>query len=331
MKNIKRIRFILLFVCLLCGCEKSVEKELPLVEENPFNTEEIENAGQEVSANYGWGVKNYDPEVREIPYSDGEIRLGLEFSNSGPNCEVGMMIFIDGIPQKYSNESSGMRSYMNPVNITEKQQEFSIYLEPKFTMKGKKHRMFIACIYEPSYRDKTAKAGFGNFHKISALLPWHIVCKKSYDEKLEVSKGNDLSEIPKSIKEEFARRNEDGQERNILDYETKIKYFQDNKMVEGFSINAARDLQIKIFGGETGEYRLSLFVDHELVNAFSGKPYVDISLKKDKMLSIDIPSLVDISSAGKGSCMYVMMCPIDEQRPDEVYELIKMDSIVLMK
>lgn len=331
MKIIKVIIVTLMLSIMLFGCEKSVEKELPVKEENPFSTEEIEATGQEVSANYGWGIKNYDQEKRQISYDNGEIQLDIEFINSGPNCEVGIMLYIDGISQKYSNESNGKKDYIIPVKITEKKQTFSVYLKPEFALKGKNHRMFIACMYEPSYRDKTVKVGFGNYQKINAVLPWHILCTNSYNEEQNVQKGNDYSEITKEIKDEFVRKNEDGQIRNMLDYETRIKYFQSNKELEGISIDANKKFQCKLFGGEKETYRMSLFVDNQLLPVFSGKPYMDISLDKNQMITIDIESLSKISSVSTGSSMYVVLCPMGDKRPDEVYELIKLDSMVLVK
>lgn len=69
--------------------EDSKFKDDKSEDDNPFDTEEIEESGQEVLANYGWGIENFDAKKRELSYDGKTMEIDFSFDNSSKKFQAG--------------------------------------------------------------------------------------------------------------------------------------------------------------------------------------------------------------------------------------------------
>lgn len=336
MKKYNRIWIFGVCMFFWAGCQaipesKIAETEVPTKqieqpeeERNPFDLKAIEESGQTIQATYGWGVSNYDPAVREIDLgveTSTELVMEIDTTNA---CEVGYMMFVDGIPQQYRmGEEEG---YLIPVNCEKGISGTTLSVTPTVTDAEKEHIVNFACVFHPSFRVSEEENHYGNYHKISQLLPWRISGKLSETD-TAISTNVMYQPIPEEIKEQYTRVNHDGTVRK--QYETVLyKLFYQNG-TETERLEGGENVQLILFGGKECTYRVSLFVDNHLVSAFSGAECVDVDMKNEQMAVIDLDlSKVEFSDC---SCLYAILCPVSSMGNDADQMMEKTASVTLFE
>ncbi len=316
MKRCNRIWMLGMCMVLVAGCqtvsEAKPEEQTLLTkhteqvkeDENPFDLKAIEESGQTIEAAYEWGVSNYDASVRKIDLEEkGSTDLSMEITCSN-TCEVGYMVFVDGVPQMYQiGEAEG---YLLPMECEEGDSNTILNVAPSVSETEKEHTMNLVCLYHPSFRVSEEKTQYGNYHNMSQLLPWKISGTFSETD-IVISTNVKYQPISENIKQQYIRVNHDGTV--IKQYETILysKFYQNGIETDRFI--GGEETQLVLFGGEECTYRVSLFVNHHPVAAFSGAECVDIDMKNGQMAVLDLDfSEVKISDY---SCLYAVLCPID--------------------
>lgn len=304
--------------------EQSALTKQTVEDNNPFDLEALEESGQIIEAAYGWAVANYDGSIREIDLGEGSsAELMMEVDSSGA-CEVGYMIFVDGIVQQY--EIGDEESYLIPVDCNKGISNAVLNVTPVVADRKEEHILNFVCLYHPSFRVSAEETHYGNYHRMSQLLPWKI--SGVFDEK-DVTISTDViyQPISEDIKEKYIRVNHDGTV--IKQYETVLysKFYQNGMETERFQ--GSENTQLVLFGGEECSYRVSLFVNHRPVAAFSGAEYIDVTMKNEQMAVIDLDfSEVAISDY---SCLYAILCPLDSMGNDADRMVEKTASITFFQ
>ncbi len=336
MKKYNRIWIVGMCMLLLAGCQttpesKIVEKEVPTKqieqpeeERNPFDLTAIEESGQMIQASYGWGVSNYDSTIRKIDLGEEtstDLVMEIDTANA---CEVGYMMFVDGIPQQY--RIGDEEGYLIPVDCEKGISGTTLNVTPAVTDAEKEHIVNFICVFQPSFRVSEEENHYGNYHRISQLLPWRISGALSETD-TAVSTNVTYQPIPEEIKEQYVRVNRDGTVRK--QYETVLYklFYQNGTETERFV--GGKNTQLILFGGEECTYRVSLFVDNHLVAAFSGAECVDVEMKNEQMAVIDL----DFSETtfSDYSCAYAILCPISSMGNDADQMMEKTASITLFE
>lgn len=321
-----------------CGDEKkinSIEEDQPVSsdsgemdnddEENPFDVEEMESAGEEILANYGWGIENYDGKKRELSYDGKSMEIDLSFDNDSEKFQAGVLIFIDGIAQKYSLEPQGTEDYILPVDIDKKDDQIvKLYFKPRFEEKKEDHIVHFASMYEPSYRVSEKKKGYGAYHNISLLSPWSLHGKDGAERELN-GKTVKYSGLTKEEKDFYIYKKDDGTIKNTLDT-MKFELMQDNVVLEGNAVDKNKDLQLNILGGEETKYRLSAWLDGKPAKVFAGKEYEDFTVKADRRAVVSM-NFSDIAS--RYSSLEFIACPIADDALTMEYMMEKSDVLYM--
>ena len=333
MKKNKGIWILGIGMLVLTGCqttEKSRQAEPSTImnqtveEKNPFDLEALEESGQIIEAAYGWTVANYDSTIRKIDVGKASsAELMMEVDSSGA-CELGYMLFVDGIVQQY--EVGDEKSYLVPVECNEGISNEVLNVTPMIEDDREEHILNSVCLYHPSFRVSAEKTHYGNYHRMSQLLPWKI--SGAFD-KADVTISTDViyQPISEDIKEKYIRVNRDGTV--IKQYETMLysKFYQND--VETQRFQGGENTQLILFGGEECTYRISLFVNHCPVAVFSGAEYIDVTMKKEQMALIDLDfSEIAISDY---SCLYAILCPLDSTGNDTDPLVEKTESITFFQ
>ena len=103
MKKIQILLMVGILSITLMGCQEKREVALNTVEhtlentENLFENQEMDN-NVFVQAQYGRQVLSGLDETGNLTnIKDKTVALEMEFSNSGSDCEVGSLLFVNGI------------------------------------------------------------------------------------------------------------------------------------------------------------------------------------------------------------------------------------------
>lgn len=302
--------------------EPEQEKQT-LLEESPFNPEMIEELGESLQVFYGWTVVNYDGSSRKLEFGEErtvDLKMELESTHA---CEVGYMIFVDGIPQKYRvGEEEG---YVIPVDCEKGISYATLEFSPVVSETKEEHTVIFACMFHPDFRASEENMDYGNYHSISQVLPWTINGDFS-EQDFVISTDVVYCPIAEEIKEQYTRVNRDGTVVRQYDSTLFKRFYQ--KGTETLRFEGKENAQLVLFGGEERTYRVSLFVDHQPVAAFSGAEYVDVTVKKDQMAVIDLDlSPVEISDY---SCLYAILWS-DLMGDAQTSTVEKTDSITLFR
>lgn len=340
MKNHKKFIVALSLILLLLVSffvkelqKKEIMKEKDIVQKNINREEHISDLfkeaeeKKEIMAQYGYTITNYDKEKRVIDdYHGGEMEVDFKFYNSGAEAEVGIMIYIDGIAQKYKKKGKDDFAYIIPITLEKETDSVErIYFTPEFGANIKEHTMNFECIFMPSYQCNENNRGFGNYHHALPMLTWKIIY--DYDGNIpEIFKKFTLQKITKKTVHEYfsvSNNNEWNELENL-----KYSLIQDGKKRNNRYIDwdASKIASFALMGGESCTYRLSAYINHEPVNIFDGKKYADVDVKKNKITEIKL----DIGSIKKKvnnfDSFYIMISPLLN---DDKFTQEKMDSIYI--
>lgn len=337
-KKSKVIVLVMSAVLLMTGCGS--EKPNPPKEQetmnmetgNPFDLNEIETGNMEVMASYGYEITNMDCEKRMVEYDGNEISFDFCYNNCAAECNVGMVMFIDGIAQKYSLDGSKEKKIITPVHLEKESKcNFNLKVEPDFGSINKDHEMFFACMYEPDYVAPKQNAGYGNFQSILPMLPW----KLTYENQKVIEDIEDTyktSKMTDELKKEFTHKKMDGTIVNEIEREDRYKLMQNNSEIESSiqSKDGKADFQIDLFGGGECKYRLSAYVDNELVNAFGGKEYLDISTKEGQVSTADLSISMKEYEPSSIHSFYIFMVPISDEGFRDEYMIEKTTTVNIL-
>lgn len=237
-------------------------------------------------------------------------------------CEVGYMMFIDGIPQKYRiGEKEG---YLIPVNCDKGVSSTTLSAVPKVLDTKKEHTVNFVCLFQPGFRVSEEENHYGNYHNLSQLLPWKISGSLEQTD-AAISTNVTYQPLSKTIKEQYTGVNQDGTV--IKQYETVLysKFYQNGSETE--RLDGSENTQLVLFGGEECSYRVSLFVDHYPVAAFDDMTYADVTMKNEEMAILDFD--LSKSTFADYSCVYAVLCPL-ESGENDVEQLVKKTASITL-
>lgn len=294
-----------------------------LIEESPFSPEAIAGQGEALQVFYGWTVANYDSSLRNIDFGEKKsVDLMMEIDSTHA-CEVGYMIFVDGVPQKYRvGEKEG---YIIPIDCEKGISNATLEFAPIVSERKDEYPVIFACMFHPNFRVSEEDMNYGNYHRISQLLPWKIN-GDFFEEGITISTDAEYCPLTEEIKEQHTRIDRDGTV--VKQYASTLlsMFCQNGKETE--QIIGGENTQLVLYGGEECTYRISVFVDHQPISAFSGAEYADVTVKKDQMAVIDLDlSGVEFSDY---SCLYAILWS-DSMRDGDKFIVEKTESVTLFR
>ncbi len=337
-----RIKGIYAIICIItmtilsaCGRTDNIsvspDSTISVVEEeNPFDLEQIENSGAKIEKLYGWGVRNYDRELCEISLDKNELILDLSYNNSGIGFQAGVLVFIDGIAQKYS--VNGTEDYLVPVDIEDgsekgKETKIQIKLTPEYGIDGSEHTLYLGSIEDPEYRVKDAEYSYMQHLQMSVQNTWklHVNATKG-----EVSISQDCQRVPflEGVLDTYIYEDIDGKTKNKLKNEKIDLFEQDGEILENSGIDGNKKVYLYSAGGTVSKYRICCMVNNKPYPAFHGSCYADVTLTDKDMAKVEM----DFSREKyeKNSCMYVLFCPYsDNGIPEENFMWDKSENYTL--
>lgn len=282
---LKKIIAVVIVLIMCSGCNENNDTHVRKnIEDNPFN-ENILGEDENVEASFSFGINNYDGEKRVIDYKTGNLPIDVEFGNGEQDVEVGILIYIDGVPQKYSMDNGNNEKYIHPVKLEKNKTIIKkLNMEPVFGQLGDKHQLMFGCMKCPTYKPRENHE-FGNNYHITPLLAWTIN-KDIKSTNVEFEKNKVINEF--SEKEiGVLCQGDDYLKRKIFDV-LSTNFSNNDELIENSEIKISNKNKFNIFGGEKSSYRLNAFINNEPANVFDGKSCAEVSIEKNKRTQLDI-------------------------------------------
>lgn len=313
--------------CFLCACNNHIVTNK---ESNDENISETCDVIEQTKTTILFGIKSPDPNKRVLEYNGAPIKISFNAKNGPTKAEWGLRVYVAGYLQEFSVGNQVCDLYRFKTN-EEDEVSFDLSFMPVVGNAGDELTVNFILYLNPSYvlRDPNY-VGYDNNHKISQLLPWKLIINKSVETSTPQSIYCDnFTNIPDSIVDEFTSQfDENNQRINSLETETFIEHFQIKENYNTISVhNSTFDTFIHGYGNAE-KYRVSLYVNHELVDAFNGEQYCILEVKKN-FLS-EITTKVSYNFEGKDNFAYIIAVPIAEKYDLYSSDVIKTNSMKII-
>lgn len=287
--------------------------------ENPFDLDELEKEGQAVSYAYGFGMVAMDfvdISHRMIDYSGGELCLKFGFNNEAADCQVGIVVFIDGIAQKYSMQPKENKTYMQTYELTGIGKQYvDIYLTPEFGLQGDKHYVTFASMLEPLYIPEVAEMGYGYFHNLAVNLP----CIINYPVKsapIEID-SSEYEVVEKEKREGITGKlYQNGEETLCIALDDSATTVQ---------------LEVNCKGYIDEIFRMSAWINGEPAAVFNEKYYIDVPVGEGKKSVMDLTFEKNMTEWKDINSLDLFFVPITNQNSTYGPLMEKISTINIVK
>lgn len=260
-----------------------------------------------------YGITYPDPDKRILVYNGEPIQITFNAENGPTNAEWGLRIYVDGYLQPFIVENKQYDLYCFEMNEKETL-NFNLLFSPIIGDKGDELTVHFILYLNPSYvLHDEQYVGYDNNHRITQLLPWKLIIDSCVEENTpQNSICQTFMDIPNEILSELTNQLDENQQPiNFLKDSTFVKHFQSEN---NFNTITKQNSKIKTYiqgYGKSEKYRLSLYVNHTLVNAFDGKPYCIFEVKENMLTQVETNIIYNFLS--NDNFIYIIAVPISEK------------------
>lgn len=337
----KNIVLLIIITIVLSSCSK--------------NNNNIENLGVDrvdrnlkgltlsENTDFSTDIRNVTDWTKIINYDGTPITLDFAISNIKDKAEYGVIIFVDGVRVSFSTNEHSQLSYMQIFNLEaqEENREISVTLSPDFIPQGETVAINIATILNPVYTPNSIDLPTSLLHhNLLPLSPYFIEVNTPQKRKILFSNDiNSEENVSNELEKEFTYEVPVEQDDtlietvNELDNKTYFRLFQNTmetlEIIEPYySINKGEELQLKLACfGNSGSYRVSLYINNEIVPAFNGKDYLDINVEREKIKISNITlSVSELEKYDEFNHIFFIAVPLEQ---GEIVTLIKNKTRIL--
>jgi hypothetical protein len=272
---------------------------------------------------YGTEVWNVTDWLQIIDFNDEPITLEVLINNTHDEAEYGVILFVDGIRLPFTTNEHSESDYMQVFRFQGEEESFvSVTFSPTFVAQGETVAVNIATILNPRFRLESMD--FVNYlmhHRILPASPYHVRINTVSETEIPISNTvDDIEPTPQELQEQHANSDENVQ---FMLYQNSLEPLE-----HYFTVQRGEDLQLSLACfGDSGSYRVSLYINHEIVPAFNGKEYfdVDVELNLLKTRHINIPANV-LELFDEFSHIYFIAVPLEQ---GDIVALAKSQTMIL--
>ena len=323
MKRWKSLLCLYSVVCmtLLAACNS----------EAPNTSQIAEDDEPKISLDYG--IIDPYPETIEdmvLEYKGSPIEVTVMLQNGDVAAEWGVLLYMNGVQQAYKFEDQDMVMKSTKLKPGERQ-DLRISFTPVGGKAGEEMTMHLMTVLNPSFRiTSDEEVTYGNNHKLAQMLPYRIIMAEDSPVPLpEIMTEQQTQELPDELHEQYIQTDENNQTIDLLDNYVGFQLHQSGNDGAIFHVKNGETLNLAAQGfGKTTKYRVSLYLDHELVPIREGIMYNDMQIETGKLSTFS--SSIDMSAYSPGShFVYLIAVPITETYTLDIMDAIKTDSAIL--
>lgn len=304
------------FVILLSGCQSSniQEKDTEEVADvfndlQPFQEDGGFHSGinnQEITDNISY---TYDGRELKIPYF-------IENTDT-KDLVIGVMIFVDGIPQKYSYDEDNDKAYVKTVTVKSQERvNLFLYFSPSIGKKGETKGLSIQTIFNPNFKATINNPIYGNNHSITSTLPINLIFNENV-------KSTPLKTKEYKSEDEYQS---DGFENSLDEMKDLSLSITGNTSVY-YKENGLYKIPFEMKDGGNTHYKVFAYIDHEVV-PIDGLDYLGVTMSESK--SFIHEATIDADLVKDSSSFYLVAITDGDDYSSESATLSKSDSVLLV-
>lgn len=302
---------------------------------------------------YGYYTDPERPEDGMLPltYNGNDLVIYVNMPVAEKFYQEGIFVMIDGVRQNIRVECNGVVSeetQMYIYNSTDAQNTtLKIYVDPNVGKKGNTVYMSVCTYSYPTYvpAEKMFTAIADGYHSDSMTDMYPVEVKMNCDAVNTVAVCSDYSAMTVEAYDSVI-------EKQMNEYDLSVKLglasrwvsVEPSKIPDGiFYKNLEENLysewgawcidrNVGLDGSESekisvvfyenvqeytgnleGDFRVSLYIDHEVVPVFDGCDYADITIEKGKQTVLDLE--IDASELSEYSRCYIILAGLDGEAP----------------
>lgn len=285
----KRFRlFAALLACslLLTACGKN-ESSAP--SENVFADYQTGDNAADSAQSIAISAGVQDNDSMRFTYSGEPVAINYGF-NASDDCEVGLLIFLDGVLQSY--QVDGQTTAMHTLDLkADAEQIFTLYLTPSLGEEGGTLRLNFVNVFDPTL--KTAPADgtvvFGNAHKFSQSMPWSLQMQAPANSAApKIADGEKLVPMTDAQIQSYLETDSRGNTRDTRDtFQFELLAGGEN-MAPLYTLQEQNEMELRLYANTAQTYRVCLLADFTTLLPINGAQYVDVEVQKDSYSVIDL-------------------------------------------
>lgn len=234
---------------------------------------------ENVVERYAYGQGFSDDNITEFIYDGNPLVIPYEYENDATEFDTGIVIFINGIIQKYSTDDSNEEKYIHIFHVPkESQVMMNLYVQPNTGNKGDTLNIHIGSIFKAD-EIVTSLASYGHQHNLSQIIGFPVIYQhdstnSSVFNFLSASTERKMTDEEKKSYEIVDEATQTTT--NALDTEAVIEVMQDGQIVVD-TIDLDQEITLR-FAGKEANYKGYIFLDNQIDTDI---PILDVQIKKD--------------------------------------------------
>ena len=261
------------------------------------------------------------------------VQFEVSLENGQMPIEYGFIVFVDGIRVPFSTNEKETQQQMHYIKFgTDEKKNLKISILAENIPDNKNVQVSIGTIIEPDFKiENTNYINYFPNHSFAPFATYNVV--KSKDNtikcKLKTSISNKYSsgDLTEEIESRYLQSNlnidgttSNKPQKNNLDvtnfFELRRDEFTDVESMVTTEKNNGLDMKIYCVG-EDNTYRISLYINHQLVPAFEGKDYAQVDVKRNEIKTVNVQISSDyIKSLDTYNHIYFIAVPLNQDVTD---------------
>ncbi len=315
MKKIKGISILISFFTamgLISGCSK---QELPSeTQSGNISNSEIsdpmripDETDSEKIPSTSYGIQFTQDNVA---LSGNDLIVSPTLKGGISSTHVGIMVFVDGILQKYSTQNSSEKQYMKPFDMEAgSEKTHNLTVDARIDGDLEEHYVSMITMLAPEYIPSADTPHFGFYHKV--LRPFSIAAPDKIEE-ISDSGSYRILKADNSVLTQKQLEKFGLDEDKDSGYSTEFGLLQSDDILETTYLltDDENKLDLKFYAYTTepvtNDYRITFFVNHEPVKFNGDFDFLDISLEGGKISETEI----ELDGISPGDFVYCMAIPL---------------------
>lgn len=297
---------------LLSGCSKShteISNGDSSIQEisDPMIIPDGDDSQPQTSLSMSYGIRFTREDVM---LKDNKLIVSPKLMGDESPAHVGLMIFVDGVRQKYSTENSSDMQYMSGFDIdADSEKTYDLTVDATVDGDLDDHFVSVISMLAPEYVPPQSTPRFGFYHKVLSTKSVQISDSEE-NELLETSYkilNTDNAVLTQEQMDKFGLGDDED-----TGYVTSFELYQGDDVYEsnykmGGGENSL-DLTLCAYSTDsvTCDYRVSVYVNHNQVNFNGDFDYIDVKMEGSKITETQI-RLENISI---GDYIYCVAVPL---------------------